>query len=212
MILTQVSLNARRQGARKLLGSPEAMHAAILSGFPPSVDPGRPLWRVDDDDPLRPTLFVLSQERPDLTHLEEQGGWPDHPTAHSAPYGPLLDQLVVGQQWAFRLTANPAHRATINGRKRIVAHVTAAQQTNWLLERADAIGVALTSSDGEPSFTVTDRRVLRFRRKDQTVTLGVARFEGLLKVVDASLFREALTAGIGRAKAYGCGLLTLARP
>ena len=36
-------------------------------------------------------------------------------------------------------------------------------------------------------------------------------FEGLLRVTDAALFREALTRGIGRGKAYGLGLLTLMR-
>jgi CRISPR system Cascade subunit CasE len=38
----------------------------------------------------------------------------------------------------------------------------------------------------------------------------VAVFEGVLQISDESLFKAALTNGIGRAKAYGCGLLTLA--
>jgi len=35
---------------------------------------------------------------------------------------------------------------------------------------------------------------------------------GRLEVDDVELFRHALLNGMGRAKAYGCGLMTLARP
>ena len=40
--------------------------------------------------------------------------------------------------------------------------------------------------------------------------LGVT-YEGLLTVTDVQAFREALTNGIGRGKAYGMGLLTVMR-
>ena len=36
-------------------------------------------------------------------------------------------------------------------------------------------------------------------------------YEGMLTVTDAELFRQALTQGIGREKAYGMGLLTIMR-
>ena len=36
-------------------------------------------------------------------------------------------------------------------------------------------------------------------------------FEGRLKVEDADVFKDALVNGIGREKAYGMGLLTIAR-
>ena len=208
MILTRTFLNARREGARKLLGSPQAMHATILSGFPPGVDPGRPLWRIDADDPLRPTLYILSSERPDLAHLAEQAGWPSKVTDSSRPYGPLLEAVVEGSEWAFRLTANPTHRTKINGESKVVAHVTVEQQVGWLLERQSLLGIDLNSEAG-PTFTVTKREVRRFRRGEGSVTLATATFEGALRVTDATLLREALVKGIGRAKGYGCGLMTL---
>lgn len=209
MILTRAFLNARREGARKLLGSPQAMHAAILSGFPPGIDPGRPLWRVDADDPLRPALYVLSAEQPDLTHVEEQAGWPTRPTTRSASYEPVLEAVSEGSRWAFRLSANPVHRATINGQSKVVAHVTVAQQIRWLTERQDAMGVDLGTEE-DPTFTLIRREVRKFRRDGGTVTLAVASFEGALRVKDPDRLREALTVGVGRAKAYGCGLMTLA--
>jgi CRISPR system Cascade subunit CasE len=43
------------------------------------------------------------------------------------------------------------------------------------------------------------------------VNLAVATFDGLLEVADADLLRRTLVSGLGPAKAYGCGLMTLAR-
>ncbi|GAA4901703.1 type I-E CRISPR-associated protein Cas6/Cse3/CasE [Tessaracoccus lubricantis] len=211
MYLTRIYINARRQGAKKLLGSPQAMHAAVLSGFPPGADSGRALWRVDSDDRLRPALFVVSRDQPDLTHIEEQAGWPSLPTAHSTIYSGFLASLEPTQKWAFRLTANPTHRATINGKSKVMAHVTVAQQVAWLAERQELLGVSF-GTETLPSFTLTHREVRQFKRADQTVTLGLASFEGILTVVDPQKLRGALTEGIGRAKAYGCGLMTLANP
>lgn len=210
MILTRAYLNIRRQGAKKLLGSPQAMHAAILSGFPPGVEPGRPLWRVDTDDPLRPALYIVSRERPDLTHVEEQGGWPTQPTAQSASYLPLLESLDAGQTWSFRLRANPTHRANAHGKQRIVAHQTVAHQTEWLHGRAMSIGVDLGAAE-KPTFRLTSRHIVDFKRGTDRVTLGVAQFDGVLTVRDPEALRAALTSGIGRAKGYGCGLMTLAQ-
>lgn len=209
MILTRMYLNPRRRGARKLIGSPQAMHAAVLSGFPPGLNMGRPLWRLDMDDPLRPTLYVLSENRPDVTHIEEQAGWPTQPTAQFASYDHLLDGLRAGDTWCFRLKANPTHRAQIAGRSKIVAHVTVSQQKSWLQDREPSLGISLGAES--PTFDLIDREVLRFRRDGKAVTLGTATFQGQLKVVDPETFRQALVSGIGRGKAYGCGLLTLAK-
>jgi CRISPR system Cascade subunit CasE len=64
--------------------------------------------------------------------------------------------------------------------------------------------------DDAMAVVVRDRRTLRFRRGQQTVTLRVATFDGRFRVVDPTALRAALVNGIGRAKAYGCGLMTLA--
>lgn len=211
MNFTRMRLNGRRRGSHKLLGSPEAMHAAMASAFPPGVEPGRILWRVDNRNDPSPTLYVVSGVTPDLTHVMEQAGWPGHPTVQTADYAPFLSKLAAGQEWAFALTANPTHRVGEKG-GRVLGHVTVAQQLAWLLDRADRIGVELTDADGQPTATVIGRDVWRFRRGGNTVTLAVAAYSGRLRVADADLLRAALAGGVGRAKAYGCGLLTLAQP
>lgn len=213
-VLTRMPLNPARRGTRALLGSPQAMHAAVLAAFPPHEDRSqRVLWRVDRDATHSALLYLLSPTQPDLTHLVEQAGWPTISRWESRDYEPLLNRLKADQQWAFRLTANPVRRVRPEGggRGKVKAHITAAQQATWLLDRADNHGFHIaTDPHGEPAVAVRERRSLRFPRQNQTVSLATATFEGVLEVRDAAALRSTLIEGLGRAKGYGCGLLTLA--
>ncbi len=67
-----------------------------------------------------------------------------------------------------------------------------------------------TDNDKQPALLVHDRETVRFQRQGSTVTLVTATYDGICEVTDADALRTALVAGIGRAKGYGCGLLTLA--
>lgn len=222
MYLTRFAINPARRGARFLLGSPQRMHAAVLSGFPPgtplATEDGRVLWRVDRGPERRIELFVASPASPDLTHLVEQAGWPTQETWETRSYGPLLGRLARGQHWAFRLTANPVRhvRREPGRRGKASAHVTVAQQQQWFLDRTAKMGIALTAPDDAVALpAVQDRRTAAFDRRDDQaghgrVTIAVATFEGVAEVIDPDALRHSLTHGIGRARGYGCGLLTLA--
>ncbi|WP_424936071.1 MULTISPECIES: type I-E CRISPR-associated protein Cas6/Cse3/CasE [Bacteria] len=210
MYLTRFRFNPVRRDARRLLESPHALHAAVLAGFPdPSpTEAGRVLWRLDN---LRgqKALHIVSPQRPDLTHLAEQAGWPSLEEAWEVrPYGDVLDRIESGQRYRFRLTANPtrSERNTDGGRGRPYGHVTVAQQEKWLRDRAGRSGFRI----GEDDLIVLDRRTLSFSRRETTVTLRVAAYEGVLEVTDREALVHALSFGIGRAKGYGCGLMTLA--
>lgn len=218
MFLTRVYLNPQRRGAAKLLGSPRAMHAAVLSSFSPDqllkTDTGRVLWRVDGAGTPTTALYVVSPESPDLTAMCEQAGWPTRPDWQSRAYAPILDGLKSGQQWRFRLTANPTHRSRPSPEAglKITGHVTVAHQQQWLQDKATAGGFALlpTGPDG-PEVAIHSRSVRSFRREGSRVTLSIATFDGALEILDERLLRLALGQGIGRARGYGCGLMTLAR-
>jgi len=221
MYLTSFDINRARRGAQKLLGSPHAMHAAVMSSFPPSAsqvdaDGGRILWRVDTSrDRVR--LYVASPEKPDLTGLVEQAGWPTLAAWSTAPYGAFLDSLESGTTWGFRVAVNPTHSVKQagpdgerpRGRGKRLAHVTAAQQLDWFRTKATSIGLDVEGPDG-PTAMVTSRDVRTFRRGGATVTLATAQVDGVARILDADLLRRAMRAGIGPAKGYGCGLLTLA--
>ncbi|MBF6360745.1 type I-E CRISPR-associated protein Cas6/Cse3/CasE [Nocardia farcinica] len=221
MFLSRVPLNPARQGTRKLLSSPQAAHAAVLAAFPPqpsAPETGRVLWRVDRRDHAV-DLYVVSPSEPDFTHVVEQAGWPTTTAWTTRKYRPLLDRLAVDQQWHFRLTANPV-RAAMNrdvaapltrGKRR---GLTVEGQMGWLQDKAASSGFRLgtcRAPEGDvPDAVITERTTKRFRRGSATVTLSVVTYEGVLAVSDPEKLRTALVNGIGRAKGYGCGLLTLA--
>lgn len=218
MFLTRFQVNPARRGARKLLSSPQAMHAAVRAAFAAPEDYARPgsrtLWRLDTPATATVYLYLVSPGRPDLTHLVEQAGWPTTETWDTREYEPLLATLRPGQHWAFRLTANPVH----SGRKTSEAKETqrfgylrAEDQEKWLLQRAARCGFTVTPQrDGRPNLRLHRQQTQSFKHGARPVTLTTVTYDGILQVTDDTDFRNALIGGIGHAKAYGCGLLTLA--
>ncbi|WP_119696079.1 type I-E CRISPR-associated protein Cas6/Cse3/CasE [Microbacterium halotolerans] len=220
MFFSHFQFNPARRGAQRLLSSPHALHAAVLAGFPdPSATMnGRVLWRLDNSAHVA-KLFIVSPTQPDLTHLAEQGGWPTLPDSWgSKPYEKLLDRVANDQRYRFRLTANPVHneRRPDGQRGKPRGHVTVAQQEKWLLDRQERHGFAISELPGSGSdrseydVVVRDRKLLVFHRRETKVTLRTASYEGTLTVTDREAFVASLCLGIGRAKGYGCGLLTVA--
>ncbi|MGW2183529.1 type I-E CRISPR-associated protein Cas6/Cse3/CasE [Streptomyces sp. NPDC001732] len=251
MFLTRFRLNTARPGARRLLSTPQALHAAVMASFPgllpsdtPAPDGPRVLWRLDQNARAEVLLYIVSPARPDLTHLVEQAGWPaaaadpETPGWQTKPYTPFLDRLAAGQKWSFRLTSNPIHqiRRKPDEPKKRTAHLTPAHQMAWLLDRQERGGFRILEKPDSKrllpggttlknhkhpgdqyELTVLDQHGLSFDkhrsnggpRKDP-VTIVKVTFDGRLEVTDPVLLRRTLTQGIGKAKAYGCGLVTLA--
>ncbi|TAM71064.1 MAG: type I-E CRISPR-associated protein Cas6/Cse3/CasE [Microbacteriaceae bacterium] len=215
MFISRMAINGARRQSRFLLGSPQAMHAAVLASFPPGTltegDAGRVLWRIDKEPSRATWLYVVSPGQPDMTHLIEQAGWPTQAAWETRDYLPFLGRIRTGQQWAFRLVGNPVHSVNLeSGESKRLGHITAVQQAQWLRQRGENSGFALTQTEaGADDLVVSEREKRSFRRESAQVTLSTARFDGRLEVRDASELRHALTHGIGRAKGYGCGLLTL---
>jgi CRISPR system Cascade subunit CasE len=220
MHLTRFRINPARRGARKLLASPQAMHAAVLASFPGpdqhTGDGARTLWRIDERPDRQLTLYIVSPGQPDLTHLVEQAGWPTVSAWETRPYDTFLQTLATGQRWAFRLTANPTHNVRTTddapGTQRL-GHVTADYQLQWLLKRTNRAGFTISEQpNGNHNLVIHRRQTRRFTRKQgqRPVTLVTATYDGVLVITDPEAMRYTLTAGIGHARAYGCGLLTLA--
>ncbi|GAB3695505.1 type I-E CRISPR-associated protein Cas6/Cse3/CasE [Corynebacterium nasicanis] len=210
--LTRIYLNPRKRDGRKLLTNPEAMHAAVRSAFPPDIDTTetRVLWRIDSQGDEH-VLYIVGPEKPDALHIVEQAGWDTRPP-QSADYQRLQSSLMKGQHWRFGLVANPiVSRAGERGtRGKPFALVTAEQQLAWLADRGPAAGFRLLD---DARVTGRERLVFNQRKASGTrrITVVTARFSGTLEVTDAEALRATLNQGIGRARAYGCGLLTLAR-
>lgn len=207
MYLSRVELNQFRRKTQQALASPHIMHGMVEASFPKSSGRQRTLWRLDR---LHGGLYLLllSYDKPDLSHVVENCGWGKcNQEWVTRDYGKFLENLEHGQVWRFRLCANPVHSTGggDNKRGKVYAHVTVEQQIKWLHDRAEKNGFDMSGG-----VDIVSRDMKEFKHGGARVTIGTAAFEGVLTVTDSVLFRNALINGIGRAKAYGCGLLTLA--
>ena len=209
MILSRIQLDTARRSTMKALVSPNLLHGAVEQSFPGPRQ--RNLWRVDKLGE-KTYLLVLSQELPDFRGLAAQFGVLGTGNAwESKFYDPLLERVKERDIWHFRLTANPtiSKAAEPGQRGKVRGHITADYQKQWLLERAKKHGFSLT----DESFTVVESRWMRFRKGadgGRPVTLLSVTYEGILTVTDVDSFRKTLVNGMGRGKAYGLGLLTVA--
>ncbi len=219
MYLSRIPLHPRRSQAQRLVANPQMMHAAVMASSPPEsrqpADEGRVLWRLDHDDPRQPLLYALTPSMPSWSHLVEQAGWENSESPYQVrDYAPVLAAISEGREFSFRLAANPTHSVSGSNRterSKTYAHVTAEQQIGWLLARGAAMGVEFCDgSAGARQIELRERTQLSFRRDAALVTLSRVAFMGRLRVVEPKKLRLALTSGVGRGKAYGCGLLTLA--
>jgi len=205
--LSRIKLDPRKYHTRRAISSPQILHASIEGCYPVKADKDRKLWRLDN---LQNNLFLLllSPERPDFTELAQQF-CSEGAQGETKDYTPLLASIRAGARYRFRLRANPTHSVPMQKgeRGKVFSHVTVEQKRDWLMQKAQASGFLLDES----LFDVVETDYLRFSRSrnDNPVEIGVAVFEGVLEVSDQEMFVRSLTQGIGRAKAYGCGMLTI---
>ena len=209
MYLSRIPLDTTRRSTMKALVSPNLFHGAIEQSFPGPRK--RNLWRIDKLHE-KTYLLVLSQERPDFSRVADQfGNTGNENVWECRPYEPLLNRIEPLDVWHFRLTANPviSKSAGQDNRGRILGHVTPEYQKKWLMDRAEKHGFLLC----EEGFSVVESRWLRFRKGTdggRSVTLLSVTYEGMLTVTDSEAIVHTLIEGLGRGKAYGLGLLTIA--
>lgn len=204
MYLSRVEIDDNNRQKIKDLSHLGAYHNWVESSFPNEILRGerlRHLWRIDH---LRGKhyLLVISQEKPDFEKFQRYGV---KGTASSKRYRPFLEQLREGEVMNFKLTANPTYRTNGN----VYPHITIDQQKEWLLNRTERFGFEIINNeDGSFNFDIVNRDwpTLYHQRR---VRLSRVTYQGLLRVTDLAKFKDALTHGIGREKAYGMGMLTV---
>lgn len=212
MYLSRIQIDPANRNTMRALAEPKLFHGAIERCFP--GDRQRRLWRID---PLqgRQYLLLVSQEAPDLTLMWNQFGFPHRPPEwETRDYTTLLQRIQPGSYWHFRLTANPTKHlpgdASQGRRGKVVPHVTAGHQQQWLMDKAERHGFSLAQGE----FLAVRQQQYHFCKPadhHRQVELLSVTFEGYLTVTDADRFRQTLTEGIGRARAYGMGMMTVVR-
>lgn len=224
MYLSKLRLNPRNQAARRDAGSPYELHRTLARAFPTPDginyrETAQVLFRSElrihnGRNPLAPTLEVLVQS------INEPFWNELHPNyLISLPDTKVINiALSNGQEYAFRLVANPTRKLKQADRsqgKRIALPdfttddgPTPARE--WLDRQGEHHGFQVLYVLTE-SFWSGKQDKERTTNKNN-ILIYCVRYEGLLRVTDAQKLMRAITKGIGPSKAFGCGLLSLAKP
>lgn len=221
MFLSRLVLAPRSLDVLRDLGSPRDLHRTLMRGFP-----------QHDGDDARLAFGVLfraevaSEERDPLELLVQSGVAPDWGAlpdgyvvaAETKPVDHVLDAVERGRIFAFRLVANPTRKSARPfadeappKHSRRFALGTDEERLAWLVRRGEQHGFRLAPG-ASPSAVSIDvlPPVGDGGRGRAAIRVQPVLFEGRLEVTDGELFRDAIRSGVGPAKAYGCGLLSLA--
>jgi len=227
MYLSRLWINPRDRSVQCDLADLQAQHRTIMSAFPEQDGPGLSpranmsvLYRQEEDPRTHaPFLLVQSRLPPDWDRLppryllESPAGEPE-PVRKSLL--PFLEALHDGATFRFRLRANPTKKAAtrdevsgLHARSKRVDLRQEEDQRQWLTRKGQQHGFLAQALRVQDEPRITGRR-----RSGQgnvpTVVVAPVLYQGMLQVTNARALRQAVEEGIGPARAYGCGLLSLA--
>lgn len=186
------------------LRNPYEIHRSLWSAFHDAPDQTRDfLFRVEQCSTRQVQVLMQSQRQPEVKVAILR--------LIASKYLEL--NLAEGSQLQFLLIANPVKtiadeqgRLDSNGevKKCRVPLIKEEEQIAWLKRKLD--GAALVNM-----IEVEKQLPLYFRKGSKPGKIQPYAFKGVLQVTDASTLKDLMQQGIGPAKAFGCGLLSLAR-
>lgn len=202
--LSELVFNPKQRSVFRLLGDSYKFHQWLMTAFPDNKDggAGRVLYRIEHGDTASVAL-VQSMCEPNWTQTEilrARG-----PKAVYTQQNPFH----VGQTLRFKLRANPT--VCRDGKRHVWR--TEQEQIAWLIRKGVQHGFSVGEGGG---VIVSGQHTFRGAKYAQEtehhiVVVGID-FGGLLQVTDSELFFETMKSGIGAAKGFGCGLLSVALP
>jgi CRISPR system Cascade subunit CasE len=199
--LSRLNLNEQSTRVRAELADPYQMHRTLSKAFGDVSDDftaARLLFRVDVGRNGDLDLLAQSKTAPQWERLTLTAGY-----LLSPPEVKEVDPVfTTGQRMAFRLRANP----TIKHKGKRIGIRKDAEQLAWLARKAELGGFSVFTAAVAPDAWVNSRTARGFE-----TTLNAVEFNGVILVSDPQRLRETLEAGIGSAKGFGFGLLSLAR-
>jgi len=199
--------------------APGKLHDLVWTLFGDSGERDRDfVFRVDQEGG-RPTVMAYAPRRP---HAKAECLW----RVDAKPFQP---QLFPGDRLRFKLRLNPVKQ---NGNTRIDEVYDAFDRkrreakaagrpapdrlevarrvgADWLGRRADRLGLRLDAETIQAESYITERVAPGDRRR--SFTLSVLDLTGEAEVTDPQAVAQALPQGVGKGRAYGCGMMLIAR-
>lgn len=205
MSLTASVLHLDRAAMQALkVTDPYSLHRVVYGLYPDVRDKAAKagstasgiLWADQGGDVRGRKILLLANRKP---AQQTQGG---HGEVQSRP---IADGFLQHQRYRFKVIINPTKRENqsgklvpVKGREAVAAWFAERGPTSW--------GFSVT-----PEHLQVERiEVLQFKDKAQRpVTLAQAHISGQLHVSDRAQFQKSFAQGIGRGRAFGCGLLQI---
>ncbi|SFE68085.1 CRISPR system Cascade subunit CasE [Actinopolyspora alba] len=204
-MLTQLRLNPRHPATGRELANVDGMHRRVMSLFPDSLgDNPRSeagvLHRVEHNHAAA-VVLIQSTLTPDITRLPH-----GYANAAHRELDPLLSGLESGTRIRYRIVANPTRVETTDDGRKHRRQLSGDHALSWWHRRAEEAGLDLESAMLTREYQLVGDKPRHARR---THYHGAAQFDGTATVTHPETIFRAVLDGIGRAKSYGCGMLSL---
>jgi len=178
----------------KELGLKDAygLHKAVYSLFPTIENQTRDFLFADKGGNwLERQILILSERKP----LVPEYGMIDSKV--------IPDNFLNYERYGFEIILNPTKRDKTTGK--IIPIRGQEDLLTWIIKKAPTLGFQID----ERTLQVQDVGVKSFDKDGAVCTHGTATFIGQLNVTDRDMFIKSFKHGIGRAKAFGFGLLQI---
>ena len=209
MYLSKLLLDPAKRQVRLELANRYELHRTLLAQFEGQTRPEiKLLYRIEEADqniyqPI--TLLVQSQVAPSWQALFQRGL-----LVQPVEIKTFEIQPGLGSQYYFRLLANPTiRRASGSWAGKRVEIRDAEEQKAWLARKGEGCGFKLLNMNAMDKGKISSQKTENGQK--HIMQHQAVLFEGLLQVANPEMFIQAVMQGIGSAKGFGFGLLSLAK-
>lgn len=200
MFLARLQLNQNRM-ATLWVSNPYRVHQRLRMAYPTE---SRLLFRIEELPNGTTQILAQSHSAPDWSVFS------DFPVLRQPPEHKLVEwALTVGKVYRFRLLANPTRKThTPEGKAMRLSLFKSDEQKAWLQRKFQDAGAEVINHTAAPRGLQQSRK--NPQKDENNQTHFAVLFEGMVRVSDVEKFKMVLKQGIGSAKGYGFGLLSLA--
>jgi CRISPR system Cascade subunit CasE len=219
MYLSRLKLNPRSRRAITEASRPYELHRSLLKAFPDQAKggPGRVLFRLDTDHESGDmSVLVQSEKEPFWSRINDGASYMTECKCKEFQPKLTLDQVL-----RFRLRANPTKRLSKSTGKdegKRVGIYDEEAQVKWLKEKLEgdenrpqvAGGFKLQRWQISREEKIENTNAINRVDRSHDLKLFSVQFDGILQVVDSIKAANTISNGIGSAKGFGFGLLSIA--
>ena len=196
MFLSQLAFDPLGRKAMKTLSDIYDLHQVVMQAFKGYDIRPRILYRLEPEM-HQEKIVVLVQSPVEPFWSDEICSKADIISTKTKKFAPVIRN---GATLRFRLRANPTVKR--EGKRYGLIRQEALEE--WLTRWEDRVGAKFAS------FDVVDEGYIKGTKGTQRLRIKTVRFEGHLIVNNLDDFYKCLNKGIGPAKGFGCGMLSIA--